>query len=128
MELFERLRKIRDFQRRHLTWLETLEDFDVVIEIGFHQKAGSPLTYKALLGRNIASVATVRRRVQRLKSLGLVLQTRSVLDRRMTFLTLSNGLLRKMGQFRTYFVEIRPSSFRPHKTGSKQHPESLLSS
>lgn len=106
MQIFERLIRIREFERRSLPQLETLEDYDIVIEIGFHQKAGNPLTFKALLRDEIGAVATVRRRVQRLRALGLVLSTKSTLDRRATFLTLSPELLRQFRHYRLFFPDL----------------------
>jgi len=84
----------------------------VLIVSGYHQRAGNPLSGNALLGRHTASAATVRRRLRRLKSLGLVLQTRSVLDRRMSFFTMNPELLRRIGMYRSFFADVPRSRTR----------------
>jgi len=59
------------------------------VEIGYHEELGRPLTLKRLFLQNIGSVATVQRRLSRLKRLGVVLQTRSPRDRRNLELSVS---------------------------------------
>jgi DNA-binding MarR family transcriptional regulator len=89
MSTFGRLHDLRAFQRRQLPALHSIEDFDVVVEIGYHEELGRPLTLKRLFLQNIGSVATVQRRLSRLKRLGVVLQTRSPRDRRNLELSVS---------------------------------------
>ena len=62
MPLFEKLRTARAFLRRHMHFVETLEDVDLLLEIGFHQEQGRPLSMKQVYLLDIASVATVQRR------------------------------------------------------------------
>ena len=64
--LFAKLRALREFERRHLKQLSTVEDLDLVCEIGFHQEKGQPLSIKQLYLLNLASVATIQRRLRRL--------------------------------------------------------------
>lgn len=82
LNIFEKLRSLRAFQKRFLPFLETLEDLDVIREIGFNQERGTPITQNVLFGKNIASVATVQRRLRRLKRLGVVIENRSAHDKR----------------------------------------------
>ena len=89
MKIFEKLRSLRVFEREQFEFLETLEDFDLVKEIGYHQEAGLPLTLKLLFLQNIGSVATIQRRLRRLKRLGVVQQRRSVNDKRNIELTIN---------------------------------------
>lgn len=56
------------------------------------QATGAPLTFKLLVLQGIASVATVQRRLDRLKRLGVVVQTRFKRDKRLRTLTLSPGI------------------------------------
>ena len=67
--LFAKLRALREFERRHLKQLSTVEDLDLVCEIGFHQEKGQPLSIKQLYLLNLASVATIQRRLRRLRPL-----------------------------------------------------------
>ncbi len=89
VKIFDKLRSLRAFEREHLALLMTLEDFDLIKEIGYHQEAGVPLTLKLLFLQDIGSVATVQRRLRRLKRLGVVHQRRSEGDRRNVELTIS---------------------------------------
>lgn len=89
MSTFGRLHELRTLQRRQMPLLHSIEDFDVVVEIGYHEELGHPLTLKRLFLQNIGSVATVQRRLSRLKRLGVVLQTRSPRDRRNLELSVS---------------------------------------
>jgi hypothetical protein len=94
MALFETLRTIRDFERRELPFIRTIEDVDLVREIGFHQEAGQPLTLTELFALGLASPATVQRRLAQLKALGVVQQSRLDRDRRSFALVLSPEVLK----------------------------------
>jgi DNA-binding MarR family transcriptional regulator len=93
VKVFSTLRALRAYEREHLPFLLTLEDFDVIREIGYHQESGTPLTLKLLFLQNIGSVATIQRRVRRLKRLGVVHQRRSDADRRNVELTVDPEVL-----------------------------------
>jgi len=82
VKIFEKLRRLRGFQKRYLPQLEALEDFDIVRGIGYYQDLGTPLTLKVLFLEDIGSAATVQRRLRRLARLGVVHQKRSKHDRR----------------------------------------------
>lgn len=104
VRIFHKLRMLRLFERRHLPHLRTVEDHDVVREIGYHEEMRIPLTLKALFLLDIGSVATVQRRLGRLKRLGVVLQKRSARDRRNLELTISpevRGHYRRIGSLIT---------------------------
>jgi len=89
MRIFERLRALRAFEKRSLPFLKSLEDFDLVVEIGYHQERGETLTLKQLYLLGIGSIATVQRRLSVLKEMGVVLLKRSKEDARSFELTLS---------------------------------------
>lgn len=71
MKHYKKLRKIRE-RLVLLPGLRSYKDFDISIEIGYHEHKGSPLTLKQLLLENIASEVTVRRHLSRLIKEGLV--------------------------------------------------------
>lgn len=101
MGVFRKLKELRAFEKRQLPLLTTPEDFDIVLEIGYHQEAGIPFTLTQLSALGIGSLATVNRRMRRLKELGLVRQRPAAHDRRMIFLTLCPDLqhvFRKYGR------------------------------
>jgi hypothetical protein len=88
------LRELRAYEKRHLPFLTTCEDHDLVCEIGHHQGLGKPLGMKHLLLLEIGSVATLQRRLRRLRHAGLLKCERSARDRRAVEVTLSTRLLR----------------------------------
>lgn len=94
MGMFERLRAIRAFEREHLAELRTIEDFDLVREIAHAQTRGEPLTLKQLFLLDTGSVATVQRRLRRLRQAKVIQQARSRADRRATELRLSPHFLK----------------------------------
>src|SRR5207237_1290712 len=83
LRIFKRLTQLSQFRRRHLSFIQTLEDLDLVREIGLHQSQRDPLTLKVLFLKGIASVATVQRRLSRLKRLGVVCQSKVEHDNRL---------------------------------------------
>src|SRR2546425_8523419 len=77
MRLFDKLRALRAFEQQHRDSLGTVEDRHLIGEIGYHQAKGKPLTLKQLFLLDVGSVATVQRRLRRLKELGLVQHRRA---------------------------------------------------
>jgi hypothetical protein len=94
MKIFHRLKAVGEFRRRHMPFLKTIEDLEILRDIGFHQEAGDPITLKLLFLREIGSVATVQRRLSRLKRLGVVHQSRAAHDKRLVKLTVNPAVLR----------------------------------
>ena len=68
MKLFTGLRKIREFERLQLPFLKSVIDFDIVIEIGYAEEEGHPLTLKQLFLLKVSSRTTVRRKLAKLSS------------------------------------------------------------
>ncbi|MBI2311231.1 MAG: hypothetical protein HYU77_01850 [Betaproteobacteria bacterium] len=89
MGIFGDLKRLRRFEQCYLPQLTSLEDFDMVWEIGYHQEQGTPLTLKQLLLLNIAPGATLQRRLRRLLALGVIRKHSSTDDRRSRVLTVS---------------------------------------
>lgn len=83
------LKAASDFRKRHMSFLKSMEDVDLVREIGLNQASGHPITLKLLLLHGIASFATVQRRLSRLRRIGVLLQVRSEHDKRIMTLILS---------------------------------------
>lgn len=90
MTAFSKLKTIRIFERQNLPHLRTHEDFDIVVEVGFHQENGTPLTLKGLVLLNISSPATVQRRVCALVQNGVLTRARCPTDRRSIELRVSD--------------------------------------
>lgn len=98
-DVFHRLQAIREFEKRQLAFLETVEDLDILVQIGLRQETGSALTLKELLLLGIGSPATVQRRLRRLRQHGVVQQERCPRDRRNVALAVS---ARFLGTLETY--------------------------
>ena len=105
MRVFERLRALTAFEKQHLPELRTLEDHHLIHEIGYHQAKGRPLTLKQLFLLDAGSIATVQRRLRRLKQLGVIAQRRSPTDRRAVELTLSPKFQRAFTRYGQFFAE-----------------------
>jgi DNA-binding MarR family transcriptional regulator len=100
MKLFTGLKKIRDFERLQLPFLKSVCDFDIVIEIGYAEEQGQPLTLKQLFLLNVCSRTTVRRKLAGLIGQGIVVRRKHANDHRATLLIVSRSgvkLLRKYG-------------------------------
>ena len=107
LRIFNRLQQLSDFRRRHLPFVKTLEDLDLVREIGSHQAAGDPVTLKVLFLKGLGSVATVQRRLSRLKRLGIVQQSKVQHDRRLVRLALAPPVWRSYKQLNRIMLKTR---------------------
>lgn len=99
MGVFAALQATRAFRRRYLQFLETREDCDLVLEIGFHQERGTPLSMKQLQLQGLLSVPTLQRRLRRLRQVGAIVAKRSQIDGRAVELVLSPKLLRTYARY-----------------------------
>jgi DNA-binding MarR family transcriptional regulator len=90
----EKLRAMRAFERQHLPCIATIQDLDLLCEIGYHQGRRQPLTLKRLLLAGIGSVPTVQRRLRRLHESDCIQRTRCERDRRNMELRLSARILK----------------------------------
>ena len=98
MKIFHALKALTDYRKRHMPFVKTLEDLDILREIGLHQEAGNPITLKVLYLQGISSVATVQRRLSRLKRLGVVHESRAIHDKRLVKLTLDSTFSREFSR------------------------------
>ncbi len=99
MKVFTGLRKIREFERLQLPFLKSVVDFDIVIEIGYAEEEGQPLTLKQLFLLNISSRTTVRRKLARLIEQGIVFRRKHVNDRRASLLNISPSSIKLLGKY-----------------------------
>src|SRR6202158_1844125 len=99
MKLFTGLKKIREFERKHLPFLKSIVDFDIIIEIGYAEEQGQPLTLKQLLLLNISSRTTLRRKLARLIEQGIVRRRKQANDNRASFLTISASSVKLLGKY-----------------------------
>jgi len=110
---FKTLKAARDFTRRHLDFVATLEDFDLLCEIGLHQENGAPLTMKELMRLEITSAATLQRRLRHLKARGAIIQTRSREDARVAEISLSPRVQKAFARCVDLFGDPAPPAGAP---------------
>jgi DNA-binding MarR family transcriptional regulator len=111
MKLFAGLRKIRDFQKLQLPFLSSLLDFDIVIEIGYQEERGRPMTLKQLFLLNICSRTTVRRKLARLVDQGIVIRSKDAHDQRASLLLIAPSTLKLLGKYGAALTTISAAHF-----------------
>src|SRR5664279_1792964 len=99
MKLFAALRKLREFERLELTFLKSLIDFDIIIEIGYADEQKQPLAPKQLFLLNLGSSTTVRRRLAKLVEQGVVTRRTNAKDRRSDVLAIAPSSLKLLGKY-----------------------------
>lgn len=82
-----------------MPFLKSIVDFDIVIEVGYAEEQGQPLTLKQLLLLNLSSRTTVRRRLARLIVQGTIRRRRNVNDRRSSLLTVSSPSIKLFDRY-----------------------------
>ena len=112
MKLFAGLRKIREFERAQLPFLKSLIDFDIVVEIGYAEEQGQPLTLKQLFLLSISSRSTVRRKLARLIEQGIVTRRKHANDQRAAVLTISSISLKLLGRYCGALTSISALNFK----------------
>lgn len=70
-----------------------------MLEIGFRQELGKPITVKELQLSGLMSVPTLQRRLRRLRETGALVVKRSSADGRAVELTLGPRVVRAYGRF-----------------------------
>ncbi len=104
MATFEKYKEIKSVLSK-FPGVKTCKEFDILIEIGYHQERDNPLTLKQLLLLDVASQATVRRYLASLVSEGMVEKVVSVNDHRSVILRLSPTTIRMLTNHLTKIVE-----------------------
>ena len=112
MKLFTGLKKIREFERKQLPFLKSIVDFDIVIEIGYAEEQGQPLTLKQLFLLNIRSRTTVRRKLARLVEQGFVIRRKHVDDHRASLLIISPSSVKLLARYGGTLTSISMLHFK----------------
>jgi len=124
MATFKQLRKVKSVLSE-MPGIKTYKDFDILIEVGYHQEKGCPLTLKQLMLLKIASRATVRRYLACLVRDGMVEKFVSANDQRSVMLRLSASTVKTLTNHFSKIIEhlvdhsvksSKPSSSRNKKT------------
>ena len=112
MKLFTGLKKIREFERLQLPVFRSLVDFDIVIEIGYAEEQGQPLTLKQLFLLNVCSRTTVRRKLATLIKHGIVIRDKDANDQRASLLMISPSSVKLLGKYCGTLTAIAVSYFK----------------
>jgi DNA-binding MarR family transcriptional regulator len=112
MKIFAGLRKIRGFQRLELPYLKTISDFDIVIEIGYAEEQGRPLTLKQLFLLNSCSRTTVRRKLASLIEQGVVNRRKHQSDNRASLLIIAPSSIKLLTRYGGAIAAIAASHFK----------------
>ena len=112
MKLFTGLRKIREFERLQLPFFKSIADFDIVIEIGYAEEQGQPLTLKQLFLLNISSRSTLRRKLARLIEEGVIIRRKHALDQRASLLIISHSNVKLLGKYCGTLTSVCASHFK----------------
>jgi DNA-binding MarR family transcriptional regulator len=112
MKLFTGLKKIREFERVQLPFLKSVFDFDIVIEIGYAEERGQPLTLKQLFLLNIGSRATVLRKLATLIEQGVVIRRKHASDQRASLLLISPSSVKLLSRYGGALTAISVSHFK----------------
>jgi DNA-binding MarR family transcriptional regulator len=99
MKLFTGLKQIRAFERQQLPFLRTVVDFDIVVEIGYAEEQGQPLTLKQLFLLNLSSRSTVRRKLAKLIEQGMVIRRKHAKDHRASLLIIAPSSVKLLGKY-----------------------------
>jgi DNA-binding MarR family transcriptional regulator len=112
MKLFAGLKKIREFERLQLPFLKSVIDFDVVIEIGYEEEQGRPLTLKGLQLLELCSRGTMRRKLATLISQGVVVRQTDPSDKRASRLAVSPATTKLLNKYGGLLTSISGTHFK----------------
>src|SRR4249920_225061 len=112
MKLFTGLKKIREYERQQLPFLKSVVDFDIVIEIGYAQEQGQPLTLKQLFLLNFSSRTTIRRKLARLIEQGIVIRRKHANDHRASLLIVSPSGIKLLSKYGGLLTSISALHFK----------------
>ena len=99
LALFDKLRQLRAYEREHLRFLKTIEDYDLVGEIAYRQASGNPMTLNEALRLDLGSVATVQRQLRRLRQAGVLALERHDGDRRIAVISCTPKTMKVMAAY-----------------------------
>jgi len=97
--MFQRIRKIQEFEQKNLDFITSPLDAILVVEIGRHEDQRKMLTVKDLLLLGLGASATVRRRLNRLVRLGVVHKNRINSDRRIQQLSVDASVRKTYSRY-----------------------------
>lgn len=97
--MFQQFKRLQAFTQKSFPCLQSPIDSALIVEIGYCEEQGHPLTMKGLLLLKLGAPATVRRRLQRLVDLGLVHKRRVNHDGRLCHLEIDPAVRMRFAKY-----------------------------
>jgi DNA-binding MarR family transcriptional regulator len=99
--VFEQNWRASEFKRAHMPFVESMEDWEILLLIGLFQERGSLASLKEICSHNFGTPTTIKRRIDRMKKLEVIQSVQDRIDRRFFKLKLSSKVasqFRQLGQ------------------------------
>ncbi len=103
----------REFERKHLAFVDSLEDLDLIWTIGYAQESGHPVGLKELVLAEFGAASTVQRRLNRLRARGAIFQTASEDDARRVKFFLTQETIQRLEAYKAFILENGMASRDP---------------
>ncbi len=97
--IFNNLSRLLSFERQHLKFIRSNEDWHIVIAIGNAAEMGMPIGYKQITLLNIASPSTVNRNLKRLVADKVIRRIEERTDNRMVKYALTKKTLESFANY-----------------------------
>jgi len=95
----------REFERKHLSFIDSLEDLDLLWAIGYGEHSGRHVGLKELVLADFGSPKTLQRRLDRLRDRGVVLHRQCSADGRRIEFFLSAETTRLLDAYKSFILE-----------------------
>lgn len=118
----------REFERKHLAFVDSLEDLDLIWTIGYAQESGHPVGLKELVLAEFGAASTVQRRLNRLRSRGAIFQTASEDDARRVKFFLTQETIQRLEAYKAFILENGMASRDPEIAARSTAPRTRRTS
>jgi hypothetical protein len=105
VDFLDDLMALRGLQRSALSFIATLEDYDIFVVCAYHYLAGKPVNLKCLLSYEIGPSKTIQRRLDRLKRLHILRERVDSADRRTKWLDLEERIVGRLEEVGSAYLE-----------------------
>jgi hypothetical protein len=105
IDFLDELMALRGLQRSALSFIATLEDYDIFVVCAYHYLAGKPVNLKCLLSYEIGPSKTIQRRLDRLKRLHILRERVDSADRRTKWLDLEERIVGRLEEVGSAYLE-----------------------
>lgn len=103
----------REFERKHLRFIHSLEDLDLIWAIGYAQQSGHSVGLKELVHAEFGSPKTLQRRLDRLRDRGVIIHRQSSDDARRIEFFLADETIKCLEAYKTFILDNGMASRDP---------------